>query len=138
MAYEFKNLNAVDMIEETNESTTVLGIHEGNIVQMPAGNMGGGGAGLLFEITEEDLIESSGGIIIAKSYDPIYETLLEGGNVVFKIAAGVFGISDEISFFCTPVFSGIQLGNGFAAFVLIAAKSATPTMLVFPNGSYHN
>ena len=53
MAYEFKNLSGVDFIETPAEDATVLGINEGQIVQMPRG--GGAGGGLLVELTYDDL-----------------------------------------------------------------------------------
>ena len=45
--YEFshKNITSVDFIESPAADATVLGINEGQIVQMPAGNVGGSGSG---------------------------------------------------------------------------------------------
>lgn len=139
MAYEFKNLNAVDMIEETNEFTTVLGVHEGNIVQMPASNMGSNDSkGLIFTINEDDISYTSGGIFINKVYDPIYEAIINGKFVTIHDLSvnEINNVSVKNGEYMPVLNSHLYPYSGLHLWVYSASRESM-TELAFSNGSYH-
>ena len=120
MAFEFKNLNTVEMQEQPTENTTVMAFEDGVPKQIPANAVGV--RPLVVELLESDITqdESSGFIIVSKNYDKIYETYLNGGNVVLK----------TVDFAMTLPFISIALGQGMIA-------ATVNGNLLFPNGSYH-
>lgn len=123
MAYDFKNLNAIPTQDKPTENTTVMAFESGNPRQIPAGKFGGNG--LVVDLRSYTL--SGGGsptVISDISYDPIYEAIKAGQNVVFQIQ------TEGMDIFAWPLFSGVTPGRGF----VIQLAEAN---LQFTNGSYH-
>ena len=121
MAYDFKNLNEVPVQEKPTENTTVMAFESGQPKQIPASEFGGKGlvvdlrgytiSGELFTI--EDM-----------NYDPIYEAITAGQNVVFQIQ--VNGVDN----FLIAAGGFIQSGTGFVVLTLTGD-------ILFTNGSHH-
>lgn len=121
MAYNFKNLNEVDRQDKPTENTTVMTFEAGQPKQIPASEFGG--KGLVVDLRGYTV---SGGqlIIDDMSYDPIYEAITAGQNVVFQLQSGGtdgFGI---------PSMAAIQPGTGF----IVVTYDLD---IAFTNGSYH-
>ena len=123
MTYDFKNLNEVERQEKPTENTTVMAFESGNPRQIPAGEFGG--KGLVVDLRGYTLSESGENVISDIAYDPIYEAIMAGQNVVFQFQ------SRGSDVFAIPVMSGVVSGAGFV--VLLAID----TQLIFTNGSYH-
>lgn len=124
MAYNFKNLNEVERQDKPTENTTVMAFESGNPRQIPASEFGG--KGLVVDLRGYTL--STGGQPITiedMSYDPIYEAITAGQNVVFQVKL------DGIDAFLTFVTAGVIPGIGF--FVAISSGLE----IQFTNGSYH-
>ena len=124
MAYDFKNLSGIPAQDKPTENTTVMTFESGNPRQIPAGAFGG--KGLVVDLRSYTL--SSGGeptTISDISYDPIYEAIMAGQNVVFQIQM------NGIDSFAGPVLSSVIPGNGFMVMLAINSR------LIFTNGSYH-
>ena len=123
MAYDFKNLNAIPTQDKPTENTTVVAFESGTPKQIPAGKFGGNG--LVVDLRSYTL--GTGGeptIISDISYDPIYEAIKAGQNVVFQIQ------TEGMDIFIWPLFSGVVPGHGFE----IQLSEAS---LQFTSGSYH-
>ena len=123
MAYNFKNLNEVERQDKPTENTTVMAFESGNPRQSPAGEFGG--KGLVVDLRGYTLnTEGDSTQISDISYDPIYEAIMAGQNVVFQIQV------DGIDVFANPIFSGVTPGAGFMVMLFNLD-------LNFTNGSYH-
>ena len=128
MAYNFKNLNEVERQDKPTENTTVMAFEAGQPRQIPAGEFGG--KGLVVDLRGYTLsTDGSPTTISDTAYDPIYEAIMAGQNVVFQIQM------DGDDAFAEPVFSALKSGQGFA--VVLYSPSGTPLILTFTNGSYH-
>ena len=124
MAYDFKNLNKIPTQDKPTENTTVVAFENGNPRQIPAGEFGG--KGLVVDLRDYTLSTDGNPIVISDiAYDPIYEAIKAGKNVVFQVQ------NNGMDFFVGPVLSGVIPGNGFMV------KLAINLQLIFTNGSYH-
>ena len=123
MAYDFKNLNAIPTQDKPTENTTVVAFESGTPKQIPAGKFGGNG--LVVDLRGYTLGTGEEPTIISDiSYDPIYEAIKAGQNVVFQIQ------TEGMDIFVWPLFSGVVPGHGFEI-------QLTDADLRFTNGSYH-
>lgn len=123
MAYNFKNLNEVERQDKPTENTTVMAFESGNPRQIPASEFGG--KGLVVDLRGYTLsTEGQLTTISDMSYDPIYEAISAGQNVVFQFQSG------GTDGFMIPSMAIIQPGAGFV--VLVANFD-----ILFTNGSYH-
>ena len=124
MAYEFKNLNEIPAQDAPTENTTVMAFENGNPRQIPAGEFGG--KGLVVDLRGYTLnTDGSPTVISDIVYDPIYEAIMAGQNVVLQIQmAGV-------DLFAEPMLSGAAPGEGF---MVSLSNNAD---IIFTNGSYH-
>ena len=122
MAYDFKNLNEIPTQDKPTENTTVMAFESGTPKQIPAGKFGGNG--LVVDLRSYTLNTGEPTTISDISYDPIYEAIKTGKNVVFQIQ------NNGMDIFALPMFSGVAPGHGFA--VQLASAN-----LQFTNGSYH-
>lgn len=122
MAYNFKNLNEVERQDKPTENTTVMAFESGNPRQIPASEFGG--KGLVVDLRSHT--EGSNPLIIEDmNYDPIYEAITAGQNVVFRLSS-----SDGIDTFNTSLMAGVVPGEGFTVFT-------GDKQIQFTNGSYH-
>lgn len=127
MAYEFKNLNEILTQDAPTENTTVMAFENGNPRQIPAGEFGG--KGLVVDLRGYTLSTDGSPTTISDIvYDPIYEAIMAGQNVVFQIQMA------GIDLFATPLCSGVNPAEGFAVFLILPNSEL---MLAFTNGSYH-
>ena len=125
MAYNFKNLNEVERQEKPTENTTVMAFESGNPRQIPASEFGG--KGLVVDLRGYTVSDPE--LIIADmSYDPIYEAITAGQNVVFQVQV------NGMDMFVQPLVSVVQPEAGFIVVVLLLEATVT---IVFTNGSYH-
>ena len=122
MAYDFKNLNEIPTQDKPTENTTVMAFESGNPKQIPAGEFGGNG--LVVDLRSYDLSGSST-TISDITYDPIYEAIKAGQNVVFQVQL------EGLDTFTISLASGIASGTGFMVALAIDCE------LLFTNGSYH-
>ena len=123
MAYNFKNLNEIPTQDKPTENTTVVAFESGNPRQIPAGEFGG--KGLVVDLRSYTLNGGEPTVISDISYDPIYEAVMAGQNVVFQIQ------HEGIDIFTGAIISGVMPGNGFMVELAIGPQ------LNFTNGSYH-
>lgn len=122
MAYNFKNLNEVDRQDKPTENTTVMAFESGNPRQISASEFGV--KGLVVDLRGYTVSEDNTLTIADMSYDPIYEAITAGQNVVFQVRAnGQDG-------FMTFGAAGAIPGQGFIVEALNIA-------IIFTNGSYH-
>lgn len=127
MAYNFKNLNEVARQDKPTENTTVMSFEAGQPKQIPASEFGG--KGLVVDLRGYTL--GTGGqptTISDMSYDPIYEAITAGQNVVFQIHV------ETIDSFVAPIASYVMPGQGFLAIIF---GNEGPSPIEFTNGSYH-
>lgn len=127
MAYNFKNLNEVERQDKPTENTTVMTFEAGQPKQIPASEFGG--KGLVVDLRGYTL--STGGqptTISDMSYDPIYEAIKAGQNVVFQIHV------ETIDVFSAPIVSLVMPGQGFITMIFLDAGTYP---IQFTNGSYH-
>ena len=122
MAYNFKNLNEIPTQDKPTENTTVVAFESGNPRQIPAGEFGG--KGLVVDLRGYALNGGEPTVISDISYDPIYEAITAGKNVVFQVQ------KDGMDIFGGPMMSVVVPGNGFMV-------SLATVELLFTNGSYH-
>ena len=128
MAYDFKNLNEIPAQDAPTENTTVMAFEAGQPKQIPAGEFGG--KGLVVDLRGYTLNTNGQPTTISDvAYDPIYEAIMAGQNVVFQIQL------NGVDTFAEPVFSGAVPGQGFAAGLYSPFDSLLS--LVFTNGSHH-
>lgn len=126
MAYNFKNLNEVERQDKPTENTTVMAFESGNPRQIPASEFGG--KGLVVDLRGYTVSENSPLTIEDMSYDPIYEAISAGQNVVFQMQ------SAGTDSFVTPGAAVVIPENGFIVFCSIMNDGLT---IIFTNGSYH-
>ena len=122
MAYNFKNLNEVDRQDKPTENTTVMAFEAGQPKQIPASEFGG--KGLVVDLRGYTISNSDTLTIDDMNYDPIYEAITAGQNVVFQTHV------EELDVFMTAMVAGVQPGTGFIMDTPIGG-------IVFTNGSYH-
>ena len=123
MAYDFKNLNEIPAQDKPTENTTVMAFESGNPRQIPAGKFGGNG--LVVDLRSYTLNTGGSPTTISDiSYDPIYEAIKAGQNVVFQLKA------EGMDIFALPISSGVALGVGFRV-------SLGGADIMFISGSYH-
>ena len=122
MAYNFKNLNEVERQDKPTENTTVMAFESGNPRQIPASEFGG--KGLVVDLRSHT--EGSDPLIIEDmNYDPIYEAITAGQNVVIRMQN-----NGGIDAFLAPIIAFVQPGEGFGVFT-------GDVHILFTNGSYH-
>ena len=130
MAYNFKNLNEVERQDKPTENTTVMAFESGNPRQIPASEFGG--KGLVVDLRGYT-ISSETLTIEDMSYDPIYEAISTGKNVVFQVQGeGIDAFMQPISSFLVPEVSGPEAG-----FIVLCAIMNSQLAIQFTNGSYH-
>ena len=128
MAYNFKKLSEVDVQDKPSENTTVMAFESGQPKQIPASEFGG--KGLVIDLSAYTLTTDGSQTIISDiSYDPIYEAIASGKNIVLKCTI------DGIESFMFPIASAIAPGQGLAVFIFTMDSQNT---IVFTNGSYHS
>ena len=128
MAYKFKNLNEIPAQDAPTENTTVMAFEGGSPRQIPAGEFGG--KGLMVDLRGYTLNTDGQPTIISDiNYDPIYEAIIAGQNVVFRVQL------DGIDTFAEPLYSGVFPEQGFASCLYWPPNSTL--LLSFTNGSYH-
>lgn len=121
MEYEFKNLNEVPVQDVPTESTTVMAFEGGNPRQIPASEFGG--KGLVVDLRGYTISDNPF-TIEDMNYDPIYEAITAGQNVVLQVKEeGMDGFLPVIGAFVQP-------GTGF----MVATINDS---IFFTNGSYH-
>ena len=123
MAYNFKNLNEVDRQDKPTENTTVMAFEAGQPKQIPASEFGG--KGLVVDLRGYTISDDGTLTIGDMNYDPIYEAITAGQNVVFQIHM------DDLDGFMTVMGAGVLPGTGFMVMGL------TDLTISFTNGSYH-
>lgn len=129
MAYEFKNLNEVPVQDAPTKNTTVMAFESGQPKQIPASEFGG--KGLAVDLRSYTINMDGGYTVISDvSYDPIYEAIMAGQNVVFRIRMG-----NSADVFAGHISSGLEPGLGFIVFL---NAGPTDVALEFTNGSYHS
>ena len=127
MAYNFKNLNEIPTQDKPTENTTVVAFESGNPRQIPAGEFGG--KGLVVDLRSYTMDTAGNPTTISDiSYDPIYEAITAGQNVVFQVSVPEF---EGVDMFAVPLISGVLSGMG----LVVALNNGI--QLVFTNGSYH-
>lgn len=127
MAYNFKNLNEVDRQDKPTENTTVMAFEAGQPKQIPASEFGG--KGLVVDLRGYTVSEGSPLTIEDMSYDPIYEAITAGQNVVFQV------LLQGIDAFVLPVAAVVIPGTGFVAMAFLGDGGLLG--IQFTNGSYH-
>ena len=126
MAYDFKNLNEIPTQDKPTENTTVMAFESGNPRQIPAGKFGG--KGLVVDLRDYAL-STNPTTISDIAYDPIYEAVTAGQNVVFQVQV------EGSDYFAEPIVSWLEPGQGFS--VTVFTLGVRPSQLLFTNGSYH-
>ena len=127
MAYNFKNLNEVERQDKPTENTTVMAFESGNPKQIPASEFGG--KGLVVDLRGYTLsTEVQPTTISDMSYDPIYEAISAGQNVVFQMQG------DGLVAFMTPAAAFVVPEEGF---IVICIMMGNEFIIQFTNGSYH-
>lgn len=137
MAYNFKNLNEVERQDKPTENTTVMAFESGNPRQIPASEFGG--KGLVVDLRGYTLSTGDQLTTISDmSYDPIYEAISAGQNVIFQVQ------SEGIEWFTQPMCSFLlpegllPEGSGLkAGFIVYCESINNPLSIQFTNGSYH-
>lgn len=131
MVYNFKNLNEVERQDKPTENTTVMAFESGNPRQIPASEFGG--KGLVVDLRGYTISAGQPLIIGDMSYDPIYEAITAGQNVVFRVQAnGMDLFMPPMVSFLTPEGSGPEAG-----FIVICGFMNEELTIQFTNGSYH-
>lgn len=119
--YEFKNLNEIPSQDKPTENTTVMAFEAGQPKQIPAGEFGG--KGLVVDLRGYTVSEGNVLTIEDMSYDPIYEAITAGQNVVLQLQ------HNGTEIFYTPS-SYIVIPDGFIV-------GMYDLDILFTNGSYH-
>ena len=122
MAYNFKNLNEVDRQDKPTENTTVMAFEAGQPKQIPTSEFGG--KGLVVDLRGYTISDDGPLTINDMNYDPIYEAITAGQNVVFQIHV------EDLDGFITVTGAGVLPGTGFMVMTVISE-------ILFTNGSYH-
>ena len=121
MDYNFKNLNEVERQDKPTENTTVMSFESGQPKQIPASEFGG--KGLVVDLRSYT-VSGDTLTIDDMSYDPIYEAIIAGQNVVFQVKL------NGLDGFLTFGNAGVVPGIGFMVDTLNIG-------IIFTNGSYH-
>lgn len=121
MAYEFKNLNEVPVQGAHTENTTIMAFESGNPRQIPASEFGG--KGLVFDLSGYTISESVF-TIEDMNYDPIYEAITSGQNVVLQVH------EESGDTFMTISSASVDPGSGLWV-------DTARVAILFTNGSYH-
>lgn len=123
MDYNFKNLNEVERQDKPTENTTVMAFESGQPKQIPASEFGG--KGLVVDLRAYTLNTGGSPTVISDiSYNPIYEAIMAGQNVVFQLQA------NGLDGFETVVAAAVIPGTGFGV-------ETFNIPIMFTNGSYH-
>lgn len=122
MDYNFKNLNEVERQDKPTENTTVMAFESGNPRQIPASEFGG--KGLVVDLRGYTISEGSPLTIEDMSYDPIYEAITAGQNVVFQVKVNGLDAFEIVE------TAGVIPGTGFVV-------TTYNLDIMFTNGSYH-
>ena len=122
MAYNFKNLNEVDRQDKPTENTTVMAFEAGQPKQIPASEFGG--KGLVVDLRGYTISDDGTLTINDMNYDPIYEAITAGQNVVFQLQ------QEGMVYFMTAMVCYVTPGSGFG---VVTADLE----ILFTNGSYH-
>ena len=126
MAYEFKNLNEIPSQDKPTENTTVMAFEAGQPKQIPAGEFGG--KGLVVDLRSYTLSTDGSEIVISDiAYDPIYEAIMAGQNVVLQLQ------QDGVDIFMPAVCAVVIPGTGLRVYLIMGDLQE----LLFTNGSYH-
>ena len=135
MAYNFKNLNEVERQDKPTENTTVMAFESGNPRQIPASEFGG--KGLVVDLRGYTVIDST--IIVEDmSYDPIYEAITAGQNVVFQVQGeGIDSFMPPVLSFLVPEGSVPEGSGPKAGFIVFCGMMNSQLVIQFTNGSYH-
>ena len=136
MAYDFKNLNEVERQEKPTENTTVMAFESGNPRQIPASEFGG--KGLVVDLRGYTINE--GTITVEDmSYDPIYEAIMAGQNVVliFNTKLNDTVQVEAYGYVASCGMVPSSLGTPLTGFVAAVYTLAGDIMFAFTNGSYH-
>lgn len=137
MAYNFKNLNEVERQDKPTENTTVMAFEAGQPKQIPASEFGG--KGLVVDLRGYTVNNDNASLTIEDmSYDPIYEAISAGQNVIIQMQ------SEGIEMFTQPIFSFllpeglVPEGSGpKAGFIVLCEGLNNQLLILFTNGSYH-
>ena len=121
MDYNFKNLNEVERQDKPTENTTVMAFESGNPRQIPASEFGG--KGLVVDLRGYT-VSGNSLTIEDMSYDPIYEAITAGQNVVIQVQ------NAGMDMFMSPEVCFVIPGTGFD---IVTADLE----ILFKNGSYH-
>lgn len=136
MAYNFKNLNEVERQDKPTENTTVMAFESGNPRQIPASEFGG--KGLVVDLRAYTIVNNE--LIVEDiSYDPIYEAIMAGQNVVI-IFNSKLDDTVQIETYGYVTSCGIipsSLGAPITGFAALVFGINNNLMIVFTNGSYH-
>lgn len=136
MAYNFKNLNEVERQDKPTENTTVMTFEAGQPKQIPASEFGG--KGLVVDLRAYTVTDN---VIVVEdmSYDPIYEAIMAGQNVVL-IFNNKFNDTIQVETYGHVASCGIvpsSLGIPITGFAAAVTTLNSDLMFVFTNGSYH-
>ena len=127
MAYEFKNLNEVPTKDAPTENTTVMAFEGGSPIQIPATEFGG--KGMVVDLRSYTLNTDGNFTVISDiNYDPIYEAIMNGQNVLFMVRLDGFDMCMNY------IVSRVIPGEGLV-FLLFLPNS--DNLICFTNGSYH-
>lgn len=122
MAIEFTKLSEVPVAEQVNDTDNVLIEQDGEIKRAAKDQVGGAG-GLVFELTEDMIDQEQSddtNLVITASYDPIYETIMQGGMVwIYLVPIGKYYAAQATALTPDGLFVDIIEGT-----------------FLFPNGSY--
>lgn len=128
MAYDFKKLSEVEAQDKPTENTTVMAFEGGIPKQIPAQEFGG--KGMVVDLRGYTFNAGGSRTVIPDiNYDPIYEAMLNGQNVLFMVRLD--GVDVCINYTFSVVFPGAGL-----VFELLTPNDCTE--ILFTNGSYHS
>lgn len=122
MAYEFKNLNEVPVQDKPTNETTVMAFEGGIPKQIPADEFGG--KAMIVDLRNYTPGGDNTMFVHDMSYDPIYESIMNGKQVMFLLKLDG---SDGYLVCCGAVTNP---GVGCYAFTCLMD-------IIFSNGSYH-
>ena len=127
MAYNFKNLNEVDRQDKPTENTTVMAFEAGQPKQIPASEFDG--KGLVVDLRGYTKGPGLDTIMVSDiNYDPIYEAITAGQNVVFQLH------DEGLDLFSPPRRALVQPEAGF---LVLLSMLNSDVVIQFTNGSYH-
>lgn len=128
MVYDFKKLSEVEAQDKPTENTTVMAFEGGIPKQIPATEFGG--KGMVVDLRSYTFnTDGSPTVISDMNYDPIYEAMINGQNVVFMVRL------EGLDVCMNYLLSAVYPGNGLM--VLLFTQNG-PIAIAFSNGSYHS